>query len=180
MSTPTHETEPRRTQDDPIELRSHVAGDIGWILQRHGELYEAGYQLGPRFEALVAKILSDFALDHDPEHERLWIAHRSGQRLGSVMLVREDAETARLRLFLVEPEARGLGLGTRLMSTLLDFTRRVGYRRIVLTTIDELDAARRIYERVGFRVHDTTRHHDWSVPVVEEEWSLDLTDPAAP
>lgn len=159
----------------PIRIREHGAGDLGWVLERHGELYREFYGFDHRFEALVGKILCDFGLGHDERRERLWIADQGGQRLGSIMLLSEgdDPAAARLRLFLVEPHARGRGVGTLLMDTLLDFARRRDYRSIVLSTVDALDAARRIYERVGFQLLRSHPHRDWSVDVVEQEWRLE-------
>ncbi|MEM8932753.1 MAG: bifunctional helix-turn-helix transcriptional regulator/GNAT family N-acetyltransferase [Acidobacteriota bacterium] len=163
-----------------VRVREHGPGDLGWVLRRHGELYTEVYGFDHRFEALVAKIVGDFAFDHDPRRERLWIAEDGGQPVGSIMLVAEGDEptdVARLRLFLVEAHARGRGVGSRLMETLLDFARRRGYRRIVLTTVSALDAARRLYERAGFTLTREVAHSDWSVSVVEEDWTLDLGSP---
>ncbi|MEO1085927.1 MAG: helix-turn-helix domain-containing GNAT family N-acetyltransferase [Acidobacteriota bacterium] len=159
----------------PVRIREHGAGDLGWVLERHGELYREFYGFDHRFEALVGKILCDFGLDHDERRERLWIADQGGRRLGSIMLLTEgdDLSTARLRLFLVEPHARGRGVGSALMYTLLDFARRRGYRSVVLSTVDALHAARKIYEKVGFRLLDSHPHRDWSVDVVEQEWLLE-------
>ncbi|MEM8995722.1 MAG: helix-turn-helix domain-containing GNAT family N-acetyltransferase [Acidobacteriota bacterium] len=159
----------------PIRIREHGAGDLGWVLQRHGEIYREVYGFDHRFEALVGQIVCDFGLGHDERRERLWIADQGGRRLGSIMLLSEgdDPGAARLRLFLVEPHARGRGVGTALMDTLLDFARRRDYRSIVLSTVDALHAARRIYERVGFRLLRSHPHRDWSVDVVEQEWRLE-------
>lgn len=158
-----------------VRVREHGPGDLGWVLERHGELYREIYGFDHVFEAMVAKILAAFALEHDERRERLWIADDGGRRLGSIMLVGEKQEptTARLRLFLVEPHARGRGVGTQLVDTLLDFARRRGYRRMVLSTVDALHAARRIYERIGFRLTKSFPHRDWSVDVVEQEWLLE-------
>ncbi|MEO1367328.1 MAG: GNAT family N-acetyltransferase, partial [Acidobacteriota bacterium] len=139
------------------------------------EIYREVYGFDHRFEALVGRIVCDFGLAHDERRERLWIADQGGKRLGSIMLLSEgdDPTAARLRLFLVEPHARGRGVGTALMDTLLDFARRRGYRSVVLSTVDALHAARRIYEKVGFRLLHSHPHRDWSVDVVEQEWRLD-------
>lgn len=165
-----------------MTIRSHEAGDLGWVLLRHGEFYRQAYRFDPRFEALVSRLLTDFAERHDPERERLWIAvDESGRRVGSIMLAAEPEDeadgnrpTCRLRLFFVEPDARGGGVGTRLMTTLLDFARDRDYARIVLSTVDALAAARHLYRRAGFEVRDRFDHADWNVPVTEETWQLDL------
>ncbi|MEM6793161.1 MAG: helix-turn-helix domain-containing GNAT family N-acetyltransferase [Acidobacteriota bacterium] len=160
-------------------LREHGPGDLGWVLQRHGEFYGQVYGLDPAFEALVGWILGEFARHQNAQRERLWIAEDRGQRVGSIMLVaegedRERGEVARLRLFFVEPHARGRGGGTLLLEAFLDFARRRGYRGVVLSTLESLHSARRLYERQGFEAVERIPHQDWSVPVVEEEWRLAL------
>ncbi len=134
----------------PIALRPHRAGDIGWIVERHGALYAAEYGWNSDFEAMVAEIGAALLRDFDPRREACWIAERDGERLGSIALARRGDEVAQLRLLLVEPAARGLGLGARLVGECLDFARGAGYRRIMLETYSVLTAARRIYAAVGF------------------------------
>lgn len=158
-----------------VVLRTHRPGDIGWVVQRHGELYSREYGYDERFEAIVAGIVADFLRHLDPARERAWIAERDGRRLGSIFLVAKSRTVAKLRLLLVEPEARGLGLGRRLVEACIDFARAAGYRGIVLWTQSELDAARHIYTATGFRKTGEAGHEDFSRPgVVAETWELKL------
>lgn len=158
----------------PYLLRPHRPGDMGWIAHRHGVLYNQEYGYDERFEALVAGIVAEFIEHYDPKMERCWIAEREGEVVGSVFLVKKTAEVAKLRLFLVEPKARGLGIGTRLVDECVQFARSVGYRQIVLWTQSELSAARRIYERAGFRLVAEEPHHSWGRDLVAETWQLEL------
>jgi DNA-binding MarR family transcriptional regulator/predicted GNAT family acetyltransferase len=158
----------------PWLLRGHHAGDIGWVVSRHGALYAEEYGFDQRFEALVAKVAGEFLAGHDPARERCWIAERSGVNIGSVFLVRESDEIARLRLLIVEPAARGLGIGRRLVAECLGFARTAGYRRVTLWTNDVLTAARAIYQQAGFRVVASAPHRDFGPPMVGEDWDLEL------
>lgn len=157
-----------------VVLRPPEPGDLGWIVRRHGELYAAAQGWDARFEAWVARIVGGFGVDHDPAREALWIADIGGEPVGSVMCAREDDETARLRILLVEPAARGMGLGARLVDECLRFARRAGYRRIMLTTYDAMTEARRIYERVGFQLAKAEPVHEFGADLVDEVWTLEL------
>jgi DNA-binding MarR family transcriptional regulator/GNAT superfamily N-acetyltransferase len=157
-------------------LRPPQAGDLGWVVQRHGALYAEEYRYDERFEALVASIVAHFVERFDPRRERCWIAEREGQPVGCVFLVRARPTIGKLRLFLVEPSARGLGIGQRLIEELLRFARTVGYRRIRLWTQSELLAARHLYVRNGFVKIAEEAHDSWSrTGLVSETWELRLS-----
>lgn len=163
-------------REGPV-VREPGPGDLGWVVQRHGALYAAEYGWNADFEGLVARIVADFAQDHDPHLERVWIAELDGRPVGSVMCVRDDAPaTARLRLLLVEPEARGHGLGDRLVRTVVDFARDVGYRELVLWTNDVLTGARRIYQRAGFTLVAEKPHRSYGADLVGQDWRLPLQE----
>ncbi|MFE7861184.1 GNAT family N-acetyltransferase [Streptomyces sp. NPDC057403] len=158
-----------------VLLREPGPGDLGWIVQRNAALYAAEYGWNTDYEGLVARIVADFAEDHDPHLERVWIAELDGRPVGCVMCVRDDAPaTARLRLLLVEPEARGLGIGDRLVRAVIDFARGVGYHELVLWTNDVLAAARRIYQRHGFVLAAEKPHRSFGKDLNGQDWRLDL------
>jgi DNA-binding MarR family transcriptional regulator/GNAT superfamily N-acetyltransferase len=156
-------------------VRPHKPGDMGWIVHRHGVLYSQEYGYDERFEALVAEIVAEFIRHFDPKRERCWIAEKDGEAVGSVFLVKKSRRVAKLRLLLVEPSARGLGIGRRLISECVDFARQAGYRKIVLWTQSELEAARHLYEQAGFRRTQQKRHQSWGRKgLVAEIWQLAL------
>jgi DNA-binding MarR family transcriptional regulator/N-acetylglutamate synthase-like GNAT family acetyltransferase len=158
----------------PYLIRLHQPGDIGWVVSRHGALYAEEYGWDETFEALVAEIAAKFVRRLDARRERCWIAEKDGENAGAVFLVKKSATVAQLRLLIVDPKARGLGIGHRLVDECIAFARRAGYRKIVLWTNDILHAARRIYESRGFRLVEEEKHRSFGVDLVGQIWELKL------
>ena len=155
-------------------LREPRPGDFGWIVSRHAELYAQEYGWGTPFEGLCAQIVADFVNNYDPKLERCWIAELNGENVGCVMLVKDAPGVARLRLLLVDPQARGLGLGQRLTDECVRFARQAGYKKITLWTHSNLTAARHVYENAGFTLTSSEKKHSWGQDVVAEYWDLTL------
>lgn len=156
-------------------MRTHRPGDLGWIVYRHGKLYAEEHGYNEQFEAVVAEIAAKFLRSHDPQRERCWIAERNGENVGSIMLAKVSDELGKLRILLVEPKARGMGLGRALVEKCIRFARRAGYRKLTLWTHSNLAAARRIYEATGFRlVHSERATEGFGRELVDETWELEL------
>jgi DNA-binding MarR family transcriptional regulator/N-acetylglutamate synthase-like GNAT family acetyltransferase len=158
----------------PYLLRTHCPGDIGWVVGRHGAIYAEEYGWDESFEALVAEIAAKFLRHYDVKREQCWIAERDGVNVGSVFLVKQSSTVAKLRLLLVEPEARGLGIGGRLVEECVGFARRAGYRKVTLWTQSILVAARRIYEGAGFHLVREEPHRSFGHDLVGEHWERTL------
>ncbi|KAF4966705.1 hypothetical protein FSARC_5649 [Fusarium sarcochroum] len=159
----------------PLILRTHRPGDIGYITYRHGEFYAREHGFSDSFESLVSRIGADFLDNLQPNLDRCWIAEKNGAFLGCVMLVQDKKpDTAKLRLLFVDDNARGLGVGTRLIQECINFAREAGYTHIDLWTQSVLEGARRLYSKAGFKMVETKVHHDWGVRLVGEFWTLKL------
>lgn len=160
--------------ESPYTLRHHRPDDLLWVVRQHGIRYSAEFGWDERFEQLVAGIVAEFEKNYDPVVERCWIAEREGERIGCVFVVKKTAEVAKLRMLLVEPSARGLGLGGALIDECIRFARSVGYRTLILWTSDALVAARRLYERAGFRLIAEEAHSMFGPAMLGQTWELIL------
>jgi DNA-binding MarR family transcriptional regulator/RimJ/RimL family protein N-acetyltransferase len=165
---------PEEAEQPSYTLRAPRTGDFGWIVQRHAELYALEYQWKEPFEGVCAQIAADFANKFDAKYGRCWIAEMNGENVGCVMLAKESPTVARLRLLLVDPKARGLGLGARLTDECIGFARSVGYKKITLWTHSILTAARHIYAKAGFKLIRSEQRVSFGQPVVSEDWEMEL------
>jgi len=166
--------ETKRPSGATYILRAPQPGDFGWIVRRHAEIYAQEYGWTEPFEGLCAQIVAEFANKNDPKCERCWIAVLNGEPVGAVMIVHDAPEVARLRLLLVDPKARGLGIGARLVGECVTFAHAAGYKAITLWTHSVLTAARKIYQNAGFKLTSSEKRHTWSQDVVAEFWDLKL------
>jgi DNA-binding MarR family transcriptional regulator/GNAT superfamily N-acetyltransferase len=163
-----------RPRPDTVTLRPPRSGDYGWVIQRHGALYRQEYDFDTTFEGLTAGVIADYLASHDPAREAAWIAELHGEPVGSILCVRKDDRTAKLRLLLVEPSARGFGVGSTLVKECVRFARAAGYRDLELWTVDLLHAARRIYQHEGFRLVEEDKRRLWGRDVTGQTWRLPL------
>lgn len=155
-------------------LRPHQVGDMGWVIQRHGQIYAEEFGWDETFEAVVAEIAAGFVMNYEPKRERCWIAERNGENVGSVFIVRQDEGVAKLRMLLVERHVRGLGIGRRLVEEALVFARQHGYVRVTLWTVEGLEAARRLYVQAGFQLVREEPFEGFGRPMTGQTWELAL------
>jgi GNAT superfamily N-acetyltransferase len=158
-----------------LKLRDPKPGDLGWVVHRHGVLYAGEYGWNLEFEALVASIVGEFIKNLDPQRDRCWIAELDGKIVGSIFIVKHMESTAKLRMLYVEPEARGHGVGRKLVDAALEFSRAAGYVNVMLWTNPQLTAARRIYEAVGFKMIEERTEQAFGVEFVSQTWKLEFS-----
>lgn len=166
------------TPDSSYVLRAPRAGDMGWVVSQHGTFYTQEYGYDEHFEALVAGIVSKFVENYDPKYERCWIAEKDGRTVGSVFVVRKSRTVAQLRMLIVDPSARGLGIGKRLVDECVRFAKQAGYKKMTLWTHSQLHAARGIYQAAGFRLVHKERHHSFGLDLTDETWDIELATKA--
>jgi DNA-binding MarR family transcriptional regulator/GNAT superfamily N-acetyltransferase len=169
-----NQAEANRATTPRITLRKHRSGDMGWLVYRHAVVYRQEFGWNEEFEALVAEILAAFIRNYDPKRERCWIADRNGVAVGSVFLVKETDQIGRLRLLFVDPSARGLGIGRKLVDACVELARKVGYRKVTLWTNDVLVSARRIYQAAGFRLVKQWDDRAFGKDLVGQDWEIEL------
>lgn len=174
MSSTNENSKSKTSKSTPYILRGHKPGDMGMVIHKHGMLYDKEYGWDERFEALVARIAADFINNFNPKKEMCWIAEMNGEVVGSVFLVAGSETVAKLRLLLVEPKARGFGLGTHLVQECINFAKQVGYEKLVLWTNSNLLEARHIYRKAGFTLVSEEKHHSFGQDLVGETWELYL------
>lgn len=165
-----------KSDSETFILREPRSGDYGWVVQKHGELYAQEYDWNEEFEGLVAGIIADYIRNYDAKREHCWIAEKDGERVGAVFLVKSSETVAKLRLMFVDPKARGLGIGKRLVYECTRFAKQAGYEKITLWTNSVLLAARSIYQRAGYVLVKTEAHHSFGHDLMSETWELDLTE----
>jgi DNA-binding MarR family transcriptional regulator/GNAT superfamily N-acetyltransferase len=171
---PQPAAKPANAKEARYKLRDPVPGDFGWIVKRHAELYAQEYKWLAPFEGVCAQIVADYVNNHDVERERCWIAEMDGDNVGCIFVAKDSDEVARIRLLLVDPKARGLGLGARLTEEAVRFAREAGYKKMTLWTHSVLKAARHIYQKLGFKLMRSEKHKSWGQPVVSEYWDLEF------
>jgi DNA-binding MarR family transcriptional regulator/N-acetylglutamate synthase-like GNAT family acetyltransferase len=167
-------TKKKESDRAEVVLREAGSGDYGWAIERHGIIYEVQFGWGTRFEGLVAELFGKFATSHNPQRERCWIAELDRERVGCVFVVQREPKVAQLRCLLVEPKARGKGVGTALVNECISFARLAGYERMMLWTNKGLDSARKIYESAGFELVEEEPHEDFGVPLIGQNWEMAL------
>jgi GNAT superfamily N-acetyltransferase len=163
-----------KNQNNAFILRQPRAGDYGWVVMKHGELYAREYNWNEEFEGLCAGIVADFIKNFDAQKERCWIAEMNGENIGSVFLVKQSDTVAKLRLLLIDPKARGLGIGKRLVDECTRFAKQAGYKKITLWTNSVLIAARNIYIQAGYKLVKEEYHHSFGHDLISQTWELEL------